>query len=172
MMMLAMRAFLSVAPVVFAVVTTSLCASKNEAAAKPADAAAPGVLPIPCQHSRQAKSRRWRWQGNSKGFYGRRYRRHYGQCGFVRQNNGGIQLWNVWLVMFVTLAMFPAIQSEVRSRDRFIIPREYFELNKSFFSFGFFAICGAMLTNWVRCFVACVIAQLNFITMTPLLIRP
>ncbi|KHN81527.1 hypothetical protein Tcan_17272 [Toxocara canis] len=43
MMMLAMRAFLSAAPVVFVVVTTSLCASKNEAAAKPADAAAPAA---------------------------------------------------------------------------------------------------------------------------------
>ncbi|KHN75009.1 Equilibrative nucleoside transporter 3, partial [Toxocara canis] len=63
---------------------------------------------------------------------------------------GGVQLLNVWLVLFVSLAVFPAIQAEVRPRDGFIIPKEYFELITSFFSFDFFAMCGAMLTNWVQ----------------------
>uniref|UniRef100_A0A914ZZD0 Equilibrative nucleoside transporter 3 n=1 Tax=Parascaris univalens TaxID=6257 RepID=A0A914ZZD0_PARUN len=63
---------------------------------------------------------------------------------------GGIQLLNVWLVLFVTLAVFPAIQAEVRPRDDFIVPKEYFELITSFFSFGFFAMCGAMLSGWIH----------------------
>uniref|UniRef100_A0A9J2P8K1 Equilibrative nucleoside transporter 3 n=1 Tax=Ascaris lumbricoides TaxID=6252 RepID=A0A9J2P8K1_ASCLU len=63
---------------------------------------------------------------------------------------GGVQLLNVWLVLFVSLAVFPAIQAEVRPRDDFIIPKEYFELITSFFSFGFFAMCGAMLSNWIQ----------------------
>uniref|UniRef100_A0A0M3I284 Lipoprotein n=1 Tax=Ascaris lumbricoides TaxID=6252 RepID=A0A0M3I284_ASCLU len=40
-MVLVMRAFLSVAPIIFVVIATSLCAAKNDAPAKAADAAAP-----------------------------------------------------------------------------------------------------------------------------------
>ncbi|VDM39374.1 unnamed protein product [Toxocara canis] len=61
-----------------------------------------------------------------------------------------IQFLNIWMVLFVTLSIYPAIQAEVRPRDNFIIPREYFELVTTFFNFALFAMCGAMVSNWIQ----------------------
>ncbi|VDN52021.1 unnamed protein product [Dracunculus medinensis] len=62
---------------------------------------------------------------------------------------GSIHFYNVFIVMFVTLAIFPAIQVHIRERAGFVIPRQYFTLIFTFLSFAFFSMIGALASKWI-----------------------
>lgn len=62
------------------------------------------------------------------------------------------QFLGVWLVFFVTLTCFPAIQAGVQMvpGDGFIIPEKYFRPVTCFLFFNTFAMLGNIVANWIR----------------------
>lgn len=61
------------------------------------------------------------------------------------------QCLNVFLVFFVTLAMFPEVTSEIRRYDRsFPLSEKYFKAVMCFFVFNFFALIGNIVPIWIR----------------------
>lgn len=60
------------------------------------------------------------------------------------------QLFNVFFVFFVTLAVFPAVHSDIKpiSKDTFV-PERLFTSVTCFLTFNLFAMLGSLLTSWV-----------------------
>lgn len=62
-----------------------------------------------------------------------------------------VQMFNVFLIFFVTLSVFPAVHSDIKPLDEnFIIPPQYFTIITCFLTFNFFAMLGSLLTSWVQ----------------------
>lgn len=61
------------------------------------------------------------------------------------------QLFNIFFTFFVTLAVFPAIHSDIKpfSND-FFIPNELFTSITCFLTFNLFAMLGSLTTSWVQ----------------------
>ncbi|KAH8260087.1 equilibrative nucleoside transporter 1 [Drosophila bipectinata] len=61
------------------------------------------------------------------------------------------QLLNIYLTFFVTLGVFPAVQSNIhRSDPDFIIDSDRFVLVTCFLTFNVFAMLGSLTTSWVQ----------------------
>ncbi|XP_017860133.1 PREDICTED: equilibrative nucleoside transporter 1 [Drosophila arizonae] len=60
------------------------------------------------------------------------------------------QLFNVFFTFFVTLAVFPAVHSDIKGSDDFIIGSKYFTLVTCFLTFNVFAMLGSLTTSWVQ----------------------
>ncbi|XP_043640394.1 equilibrative nucleoside transporter 1 [Drosophila teissieri] len=61
------------------------------------------------------------------------------------------QLFNIFLTFFVTLSVFPAIQSNVqRSDPDFVVGKSHFVLVCCFATFNVFAMLGSLTTSWVK----------------------
>ncbi|XP_063704315.1 equilibrative nucleoside transporter 3 isoform X2 [Culicoides brevitarsis] len=81
------------------------------------------------------------------------------------------QLFNVFLIFFVTLTVFPAVHSDIKRTDEnFIIPGDMFTTVTCFLTFNFCAMLGSLLTSWVkfpspRFLVWPVVARLAFIPL-------
>ncbi|EDV59094.1 equilibrative nucleoside transporter 1 [Drosophila erecta] len=61
------------------------------------------------------------------------------------------QLFNIFLTFFVTLSVFPAVQSNVqRSDPDFVIGKDHFTLVTCFATFNVFAMLGSLTTSWVK----------------------
>lgn len=61
------------------------------------------------------------------------------------------QLFNVFFVFFITLAVFPAVHSDIQPSDKqFFVPDNLFVSITCFLTFNFFAMLGSSLTSWVQ----------------------
>ncbi|XP_055678225.1 equilibrative nucleoside transporter 1 isoform X2 [Lutzomyia longipalpis] len=61
------------------------------------------------------------------------------------------QLFNVFFVFFVTLAVFPAIHSDIKPSDsNFIISDKYFVSVTCFLTFNLCAMLGSLITSWIN----------------------
>lgn len=61
------------------------------------------------------------------------------------------QLFNVFLIFFVTLSVFPAVHSDIIQHDPdFIIPSDMFTTVTCFLTFNFCAMLGSLLTSWIK----------------------
>lgn len=60
------------------------------------------------------------------------------------------QLINVFATFFVTLAVFPAIHSDIKGSPDFPIGKDYFTLVTCFLTFNVFAMLGSLTTSWVQ----------------------
>lgn len=60
------------------------------------------------------------------------------------------QLINVFLTFFVTLAVFPAIHSDIKGSSDFPIEEKYFTLVTCFLTFNVFAMLGSLTTSWIK----------------------
>ncbi|XP_015920528.1 equilibrative nucleoside transporter 3 [Parasteatoda tepidariorum] len=61
------------------------------------------------------------------------------------------QCFNVFMVFFVTLTIFPAIHAEIKQLDvNFPISETYFTPVTCYLCFNFFAMMGSLLPNWVK----------------------
>lgn len=81
---------------------------------------------------------------------------------------GNVQFVNVFLSLFVTLAIFPSIQAEVKPSPSYIFNPDYFADIFSMFSFGFWAMIGALISNWwhwpsPKYLICCTAGRLIFI---------
>lgn len=65
-----------------------------------------------------------------------------------------LQLFNVFMIFFVSLAVFPAVHSDVKqlSEGDFlgIIPRSKFTDYTCFLTFNVFAMLGSLTTSWIQ----------------------
>lgn len=65
-----------------------------------------------------------------------------------------LQLFNVFMIFFVTLSVFPAIHSDVKplSNEKFlgIIPTDQFTSYTCFLTFNVFAMLGSLTTSWIK----------------------
>ena len=66
-----------------------------------------------------------------------------------------MQLFNVFMIFFVTLAIFPAIYSDIRPMNTNklflgIIPAEQFTAYTCFLTFNVFAMLGSLTTSWIK----------------------
>lgn len=65
-----------------------------------------------------------------------------------------MQLFNVFTIFFVTLAVFPAVYSDIKqvSDGDFlgIIPRNQFTAYTCFLTFNVFAMLGSLITSWIQ----------------------
>lgn len=60
------------------------------------------------------------------------------------------QCFNVFLVFFVTLSIFPAVHANIESVDpNFIIPEKYFSPVTCYLIFNFFAMLGSIFPTWI-----------------------
>lgn len=61
------------------------------------------------------------------------------------------QLFNVFMIFFVTLSVFPAVYSDVQVVDKENFPfQEKFTMITCFLTFNIFAMLGSLLTSWVK----------------------
>lgn len=61
------------------------------------------------------------------------------------------QLFNVFFVFFVTLAIFPAVHSDIKVSDPdFVVPDKLYVNVLCFLTFNFFAMIGSLLTSWLQ----------------------
>lgn len=61
------------------------------------------------------------------------------------------QCFNVFMVFFVTLTIFPAIHADIKQIDpNFVIPEKYFTPVTCFLCFNFFAMFGSLIPNWIK----------------------
>lgn len=61
------------------------------------------------------------------------------------------QLFNIFFVFFVTLAVFPAVHSDVRQSDPdFIVPSKLFVSVLCFLTFNVCAMLGSLTTSFVQ----------------------
>lgn len=60
------------------------------------------------------------------------------------------QLINVFSIFFVTLAVFPAIHSDIKRSPDFPIEEEYYTLVTCFLTFNVFAMLGSLTTTWIQ----------------------
>ncbi|EDW76191.1 uncharacterized protein Dwil_GK15325 [Drosophila willistoni] len=61
------------------------------------------------------------------------------------------QLFNIFFTFFVTLAVFPAVYSDIKpSNDDFFISKDYFSLFTCFLTFNVFAMLGSLTTSWIK----------------------
>ncbi|KAH8404380.1 hypothetical protein KR222_007376 [Zaprionus bogoriensis] len=60
------------------------------------------------------------------------------------------QLFNVFFTFFVTLAVFPAIHSDIKRSPDFVISEKYFTMITCFMTFNVFAMLGSLTTSWVQ----------------------
>ncbi|XP_030561323.1 equilibrative nucleoside transporter 1 [Drosophila novamexicana] len=60
------------------------------------------------------------------------------------------QLFNVFFTFFVTLAVFPAVHSDIKRSNDFIIGEKYFTLVTCFLTFNVFAMLGSLTTSWIQ----------------------
>ncbi|XP_037935248.1 equilibrative nucleoside transporter 1-like [Teleopsis dalmanni] len=62
-----------------------------------------------------------------------------------------LQVFNAFLVFFVTLTIFPAVHSDIQATNpNFIIPPEYFALFTCYLVFNVFAMLGSLTSVWVK----------------------
>lgn len=65
-----------------------------------------------------------------------------------------VQLFNVFCIFFVTLAIFPAVHSKIlqSGEGEFMgfIPRHLFTTITCFLTFNVFAMLGSLTTSWVK----------------------
>ncbi|KAG4075671.1 hypothetical protein HA402_003496 [Bradysia odoriphaga] len=61
------------------------------------------------------------------------------------------QLFNVFFVFFVTLAIFPSVHSDVQQSDpNFIVPKDLYLNVLCFLTFNLCAMIGSLLTSWMQ----------------------
>lgn len=64
------------------------------------------------------------------------------------------QLFNVFMIFFVTLSVFPAVHSDIRQVGEGdfmgIVPRDLFTSITCFLTFNVFAMLGSLTTSWVK----------------------
>ncbi|XP_060666229.1 equilibrative nucleoside transporter 1 [Drosophila nasuta] len=60
------------------------------------------------------------------------------------------QLFNIFFTFFVTLAVFPAVHSDIKRSDDFILGEKYFTLVTCFLTFNVFAMLGSLVTSWIQ----------------------
>ncbi|XP_065371053.1 equilibrative nucleoside transporter 1 [Calliphora vicina] len=61
------------------------------------------------------------------------------------------QLFNIFFTFFVTLAIFPAIHSDIKPHsDDFFIPKDLFTPITCFLTFNLFAMLGSLTTSWIQ----------------------
>jgi len=61
------------------------------------------------------------------------------------------QCFNTFLIFFVTLALFPSVQSDVQSSDKnFVIPSEYYSSVMCFLTFNITAMLGSLIASLVQ----------------------
>lgn len=77
------------------------------------------------------------------------------------------QLFNVFLIFFVTLSVFPAVYSDIKQHDDdFVIPKDMFTTVTCFLTFNLCAMLGSLLTSWVKwvsvCYIFVTLARLTF----------
>lgn len=64
------------------------------------------------------------------------------------------QCSNTFLIFFVTLALFPSVQSDIKSSDvNFVIPSKYYSNVMCFLTFNITAMLGSLIASliqWVR----------------------
>ncbi|XP_055923970.1 equilibrative nucleoside transporter 1 isoform X3 [Eupeodes corollae] len=61
------------------------------------------------------------------------------------------QLFNVFFLFFITLAVFPAVHSDVKRSDKgFFVPEHLYTSITCFLTFNFFAMVGSLCTSWVQ----------------------
>lgn len=61
------------------------------------------------------------------------------------------QLINIFLTFFVTLAVFPAVHSDIKVMDKnFFIPEKLFTSITCFLTFNLFAMLGSLTTSWIQ----------------------
>lgn len=61
------------------------------------------------------------------------------------------QLFNVFLIFFVTLSIFPAVYSDIKQYDEdFLVPKDMFPTVTCFLTFNFCAMLGSLLTSWIK----------------------
>lgn len=60
------------------------------------------------------------------------------------------QLFNVFLIFFVTLSVFPAIHSDIHVIDPEFPLQDKFTMITCFLTFNVFAMLGSLLTSWVK----------------------
>lgn len=61
------------------------------------------------------------------------------------------QLFNVFMVFFVTLSIFPAVHSDIKISDpNFIIPEKLYVDVLCFLTFNFCAMVGSLTTSWLQ----------------------
>ncbi|TMW46219.1 hypothetical protein DOY81_008701, partial [Sarcophaga bullata] len=61
------------------------------------------------------------------------------------------QLFNIFLIFFVTLSVFPAIHSDIKPySDDFFIPKDLFTSITCFLTFNLFAMLGSLTTTWIK----------------------
>jgi solute carrier family 29 (equilibrative nucleoside transporter), member 1/2/3 len=91
----------------------------------------------------QEKARRSQQAGASSRIP---YGKIFGQC--------FMQLFNVFMIFFVTLAIFPAVYSDIKqsSEGEFlgIIPKDQFTAYTCFLTFNVFAMLGSLTTSWIQ----------------------
>lgn len=65
-----------------------------------------------------------------------------------------MQLFNVFMIFFVTLSIFPAVHSDIKptSTEKFlgIIPSDQFTAYTCFLTFNVLAMLGSLTTSWVK----------------------
>lgn len=68
------------------------------------------------------------------------------------------QLFNVFMIFFVTLSVFPAVYSDIKQHDDdFVIPKDIFTTVTCFLTFNLCAMLGSLLTSWVKWVSVCYI---------------
>lgn len=61
------------------------------------------------------------------------------------------QLFNVFLIFFVTLSVFPAVYSDIKQHDDdFLIPNDKFTIVTCYLTFNICAMLGSLVTSWVK----------------------
>jgi len=62
------------------------------------------------------------------------------------------QLFNVFFTFFVTLSLFPTVQSEIYISDakNFIVPRAFYRRILCFLTFNVSAMLGSLTTSWIK----------------------
>ncbi|KAL5284490.1 ent-3 family protein [Megaselia abdita] len=62
-----------------------------------------------------------------------------------------MQLFNIFMIFFVTLAVFPAVHSDIQpSSNDFVISSNYFTSITCFLTFNLFAMLGSLTTSWIQ----------------------
>ncbi|EDV99431.1 equilibrative nucleoside transporter 1 [Drosophila grimshawi] len=60
------------------------------------------------------------------------------------------QLFNVFFTFFVTLSVFPAMHSDIKRTENFVIEEKYFTQVTCFLTFNVFAMLGSLTTSWIQ----------------------
>ncbi|KYN01719.1 Equilibrative nucleoside transporter 1 [Cyphomyrmex costatus] len=78
-------------------------------------------------------------RGKSKPAYWKVFKACFPQC------------FNIFFIFFVTLALFPSVQSDIQSSDKnFVIPSEYYSSVMCFLTFNITAMLGSLIASLVQ----------------------